>query len=360
MDFLIDQIRSQQFRMANSGFGKGQFYAFRNYPYLRLKRIDNNIFFTALVLRHLQSFLKVCSSQQALVIQEMIDLALPNFSRYAKQEQGTTIYQFWPIGPNNHFPNGYFLHRFRKFKSPPDSDDTALAYLVLSPPVSEVEKWRNYLIRFSNGYDGKWNRKIPNHRKWEGVYSTWMGTGAMPIEFDVVVMMNILSVFLKAGLVLNDYDRKTLNYIETILTSGHYLQAPFYAAPWYPNPVLIFYHVVKFFKECLPEKMEEHTTVLRRQFQQLRASIQHGGMEELLLVLSASYLGVDRSQDTMAGFTPKDESTFHYYIGGMLTATRSQAGWRLAKHPVFHWRFICPALNYALQLECMEVIKANN
>ena len=110
----------------------GHFFASRYYPYLNLKREENNLFFNALTINQLNRILPLLKAEQNnyRLVNKIIGRGLRNYADYAKLDGQTTVYQFWPIGLRNHFPNGLFLHRFKKFKSPPDVDDTALAYLT--------------------------------------------------------------------------------------------------------------------------------------------------------------------------------------------------------------------------------------
>ena len=204
------------------------------------------------------------------------------------------------------------------------------------------------MIPYSNGVQ-KENRKVPKIYRKPNVYSTWLGTGAMPIEFDVVVMSNILRLFIERGLILNDYDLATINYIEKVIINGRYLKAPFQTAPWYPSSIVIFYHLVNFFSDCLPIKFQEYTETFTQHFQ-LLSKMANSIMDKVLLALSSMDLKLDTFHINYPQDWEKDLIRYPFYIGGMLTATRSKLGWYLAQNPLFHWRFICPAFNYTILL----------
>ncbi len=345
---LLDQIEAQQITTTGTFF-KGMFPTQRRYPYLGLKRADSNIFFTALTIR----LLRECQPFLDVTLQSRIDRIAARakcaFPFYSKKEQGVKVYQFWPVGANNHFPNGLFLHHFKKFKSPPDVDDTALSYAITNPSTADVLALRDYLIPFANG-SNKWNRKILKRYQKPMVYSTWMGTGAMPIEFDVVVLTNLLAVFLTHGIELNQYDLASLDYLASLIKDAYYLKAPFYAAPWYPSAVVILYHLVKFFGTYQPERFHQLYPIFKSHWNALRGK-SVSFMEQVILNTIGLKLGMDPAKISFPENWEDELLEYPFYIGGMLTAMQSSASWYLARYPIFHWRFVCPAFNFSLVLE---------
>ena len=288
--------------------------------------------------------------KEFLILEKRANKIREQYIYYQQDPMGIPIYQFWKIGKRNHFPNGNFFHRFKKFKSPPDLDDTALAYFTKPHSYSEVIQLRNYLQRFANGTQ-KYNKKVPPALNLPMVYSTWMGTGRMPIEFDVVVLSNFLRLLLKHQISWNGFDLASITYIEKVVHGNIYLHEPFLAAPWYPNPILIYYHLVKLvfmdesaFSEALLKKLRTDYTLLQNHTS--------GTMDELLLNISALRMG--KKSNVILKFPGWDSSEieeFYYYVGGMLTATQSRWIWPMAKWPIFHWRFQCKALTICLWLE---------
>ena len=343
---LIERIGRQQ-STGEPAFHRGHFRANRSYPYLRLQRADNNLFYTALTLSVLKNTKPTLDDPARAMIDRITEGALANYHHYRVEREGVKVYQFWPEGKHHHFPNGTLLHRFKKFKSPPDADDTALAYQTYPHTRTEAAQFQVYLQQFANG-SRKWNRKISANLNLPKVYATWMGTGAMPIEFDVVVMSNLLRTFRQYGLPVNEYDQATLDYLSQVIRSGLYRQKPFVAAPWYPSALIIHYHLVKLmvtpgFPD--PDLWKEQLVTHLRDFQPQSL------MEKILWNSSARRLGQqpvevvygEHWEDRIRGFT--------FYIGGMLTALNSRISWYLAQFPAFHWRFRCDAFYYALLLE---------
>ncbi len=350
---LLERIQTLQ-SPGDQFFAQGHFPAYRYYPYLNLRRADDNLFFTALTTSLLQFALASQGDALKSIIRTMESAALENYPSYRVARNGIPVYQFWKEGQNYHFPNGWLLHRFKKFKSPPDTDDTALAYLTFPHQDQEVEGFRSYLAQFANG-QRKWNHKIPAEFNRAKVYSTWMGTGAMPIEFDVVVMSNLLRVFNRYQLTLNEFDRATLEYLTEMIDVAFYMKQPFYAAPWYPSAVIIHYHMVKLMWETQWPVLVAKRGRLQKQLQFLQKA-SCGFMERILMQSSALRLEMDPSVFREEKNEKTDFQDFTFYIGGMLTAMSSKWSWYLAKNPVFHWQFKCPAFCYALILE-LEVLK---
>lgn len=354
-DFQENQLLEKIFAFQVSGsnlYDDGHFQSNRFYPYLALKREDDNLFFTTLTISVLKWMEPFMDEGQKGLVEKICQSALPNFEAYQVKNDRAKVYQFWKTGKNNHFPNGCLLHHFKKFKSPPDADDTALAYLAKTHELSDVIEVREYLKQFANGA-GKWNRKVPQFLNIPYVYSTWMGSGRMPIEFDIVVMSNLLRMFWKYRLLVNQYDVATMEYISEVVKKGYYIQRAFECAPWYPSPVIIHYHLTKLATETGYEQIEALIPYLRDQFKLLVAkSNKNHSMDLLLLHSSSMRLKVPYEiKQPVLPLTEAELAAYPFYIGGMLTATQSRWLWRLAAHPVFHWQFRCLAFNYTLMLE---------
>ena len=326
------------------------FLAKRSYPYLRLERNDSNLFFQALMVQFLDFIKLYIPDKEFLVLDERSKMIREHYADFRQDINGLPIYQFWKIGKQHHFPNGNFLHRFKKFKSPPDLDDTSLAYLTKPHSTSEVIQLRDYLQKFANGIQ-KFNKKVPRPLNLPLVYSTWMGTGRMPIEFDVVVLSNFLRLLLKHHIPWNSFDLASISYLEKIVKDNYYVYSPFMAAPWYPNPILIYYHLVKLVfvdKKSFPDGL---VYKLQKDFSWLQKHT-NGVMDELLLQISGLRIGIKNIKMLeFPGIQSREVQDFSYYIGGMLTATQSKWIWPMARSPIFHWRFQCTALTVCLWLE---------
>lgn len=350
---IVAVILSPRYTIAHGT--AGFFQVSRYWPYLNLTRIDDNLFSQALILQQLETLIPFLSPELKPQIEQRAQTIKQRFGAYQKIAAGEVpIYQFWPIGRNHHFPNGHFLHRFRKFKSPPDLDDTALAYLTLPHPTEDTRKLRGYLRHFANG-NRKWNRKAPKFLQIKDVYSTWMGTGRMPIEFDVVVMSNALRLFSKHQLSMNSYDLATLHYIKEVLQQEFFLENPFYAAPWYPNPILIFYHLAKMVEGAMDQTFQPIHQLLQGHLQGLESFVKRP-MDNILLVLAAKKLGATINLEKVSLENILDQKA-PFYVGGMLTALEQQWVWKIAKYDFFHWQFLSKALDLALYCEYLEILK---
>ena len=349
----IEKIRLEYSKKSESV----AFPSYRAYPYLNLYREENNFFYSVLTLSTLKrNYPKVEYATQRKITRA-IDQAIKNFGPYRVIRDEVPLYQFWPDLPNAHFPNGHILHRFKKFKSPPDADDTALGYLVYPHSKQDMLNWQSYLIQFANGAT-KQNQKLPKKFRMEKVYGTWMGTGAMPIEFDTVVMTNILTAMSDYQVVLDECGLATLAFLKKIIKSAYYLKEPFNCAPWYPSPFIIHYHLVRFFTDH-PDFLElSIKRNLEDQQLQLVKMKQHP-MESLLLCSSALRLGTSIDRISFESIEALKFESFTFYVGGMLTATSGKLLWYLARYPIFHWRFKCPAFYLALAWEYHLLQKKN-
>lgn len=344
---LIQELSKEQ-ASGHEKFPPGFFPAYRRYPYLGLERSDDNLFCTALTIAKLQHWLPSLSTDKQNVINSIVDKARTNYSNYRVWRRESWVYQFWREGSGLHFPNGKLLRHFKKFKSPPDADDTALAYLSYPHTQAETLAWKHYLQTFANG-EQKWNTKMPTPLRIPKVYSTWMGTGAMPVEFDVVVLSNVLRCFHHYGLPLNEYDEASILFLCRVISTGDYVHQPFYLAPWYPSSILIHYYLVQLLTETQWPQIDALRSVLIDHWHTISKQATNF-VEKVLLCNSALRLGIPTSPIQIPPNWPQT-LYFTCYTGGMLTALHSRAAWAIAKWPIFHWRFSCNAYALSILLE---------
>lgn len=250
IESIIHKIASLQSR-GDSHFPEGIFPSYRQNTFLRYRRPDNNIFYTAsivFVLKQLRSYLSADSRE---LVDEITSKATPNYELHSNKD-GLNTYNFWQT-PNadrvsGHFPGGYIFHRMEHFRLPDDIDDTALIYLTRNALKDEVIWLKEKVKQHANLSAGPHrNRQVKNtfsHYKDLKVYSTWFGKN-MAIEFDACALCNLLYLFEAYQLTYNEYDIDTYKYLNGIIEREEFISNSFLVAHNYATVPLIIYHFAR-------------------------------------------------------------------------------------------------------------------
>ena len=172
-DELIKKIAHLQDTANRKYFPEGIFESYRSNKYLRYRRPDTNVFFTAITVFTLNNIKENLSLESQKLIEKITEKAVKNYDLF-KNKDGLNTYNFFQTNPSKHFPNGNILHRFNHFKIPDDIDDTAMIYLT-KPHSQEEAKWlQDKLITHSNLYKQQIKNTFPEYQNLKA-YSTWFG-----------------------------------------------------------------------------------------------------------------------------------------------------------------------------------------
>jgi hypothetical protein len=228
---ILDKIKS--FQVSDTGsFDFGLFLSTRENKSLGYSRIDNSVFSSLSILYILNEFKKYFNSQEKELfvdIEKKIEMALSAF----KNKDGLGTYNFWKTKPSQHFPNGWFAHRFSHFKLPDDIDDTALAYLC-----------------FPQNHDAVFLKlKLAQHADpIKKMYSTWFGKN-MIYEQDICALSNLLLCLARQSDPNDELFVSSLQFIKQAILNSEYLKNTFRYSRHYSNPALIIYHLSRLFSE---------------------------------------------------------------------------------------------------------------
>ncbi|MCB0756054.1 MAG: hypothetical protein H6602_11515 [Flavobacteriales bacterium] len=339
----LNQLQS----VGNSVYPIGIFPSQRYHPFLPYEREDDNLFFTASIIRMLQGIELGFHTAEKELFENMRLKALRAYPLFQNKD-GLDTYNFWQTTPSRHFPNGLFMHRFEHFQIPDDVDDTALVYLTEVADKERVGKLREKLKQHSNLSYKKASNPLPAYRDLK-CYSTFFGK-KMYIEFDVCVLCNLMSLILTHFNEdeLNEYDLDTLKFIVSVIERDEFQTLPFYSAPNYPTTELILYHVVRLlpllpdgFKSTVQKKVENG--IRERQSSS-------SGMNQILMENAAMKLGLS----PISGEPDRkvlEDNDFYFFHAGMITAFENRVAQFLAPNPLFHLRYKSKALNRALLIE---------
>ncbi len=317
----------------------------RTYPPLGLRREDDNIFFTCLCLRIIKDF----NLDHPLA--EKFDPEV--FEDFVEIIDGAKLYMFWRDQPNAYFPNGSFMHKHRFFRSPPDADDTSLIYYLVDHTAEEVQNYFAALRAFANTSQ-KQNTKCKPIYKDKRIFSTWFGSGKMPIEFDFAVLINVFYALEKYDYPMDDYYADSIFYVKNEVLSNVYIENPYYLAPSYPNVFVLFYQVSRFIYFHPDHELSDLRAHLEKQLRTLRRKALKA-FDHLLLDSSSMFLGLGASEQLDRTGLEQEMTTYSGFIAGLLTLLPGKLTWRLAQYSVFHFQFICQTYNELLVRENEEL-----
>lgn len=344
-EFLLKLKKLQS--EGDSIYPKGIFPSKRYHPFLPYQREDDNLFFTASVLHILQELRDELDEAELQVLDDIQANAISSYSQFQNKD-GLDTYNFWQTNPSRHFPNGWFMHRFKHFQIPDDVDDTALVYLTEGRGKENIKWLREKLKNHSNLAYKKAFNPLPKYRELK-CYSTFFGK-KMYIEFDVCVLSNLMRVILTHFKTneLNNYDLDTLKFIESVIVSREFESHPFYSAPNYPNTELIIYHLSRLVPH-LPDGNRKLIEPIIAQSILEKISLAKG-LNRVLLENSALKLKL-KFKPTDFDESIIEDRDFFFFHAGMITAFENRLAQKLASNRFFHLRYTSKALNRALLIE---------
>jgi hypothetical protein len=359
-DDLIQKIVHLQDTANRKYFPEGIFESYRSNKYLRYRRPDTNVFFTAITVFTLNNIKEFLSPASQLLVEKITKKATANYHLF-KNKDGLNTYNFFQTNPSKHFPHGNILHRFNHFKIPDDIDDTAMIYMTL-PHTKEDAKWlQNKLISHSNNYRQQIKNTFLAYKNLNA-YSTWFGKD-MYIEFDVCALSNMIYCQLHFGLELDEHGQDSIKYIQQTILSNQYIEQPFRVAHQYARTPLIMYHVMRLMNKF-------HIPELEICREKLESDILYYLKKEDITTYDRILLEiVNRSPLTPRGRTlDSDISTLissekapplgaggasTFFIAGLLTAYENPLLYKLSSSKLFHINWTCEAHSLALLAEWM-------
>jgi len=340
----LQQLQSD----GDSVYPEGIFPSQRFHPLIPYKREDDNLFFTSSIIRILQGVEEDFSDTEKAVFSSIKSKVLEAYPLFQNKD-GLDTYNFWQTKPSRHFPNGYFMNRFKHFQIPDDVDDTALVYLTEGADKNRVERLRKKLKLHANlAYKKAFNPPA----KYRGFkcYSTFFGK-KMYIEFDVCVLSNLMSVILPHYQEdeLNEYDKDTLRFITEVIANDEHKKLPFYSAPNYPTTELILYHVSRLIP-LLPKSYRNQIEQKLKQDIQIQLG-KTDGLNRILMKNAALKLGMKFNPMGWKKEQIISDSDFYFFHAGMITAFENTIAQKFANNSLFHLRYTSKALNGALLIE---------
>jgi hypothetical protein len=319
---------------------------------LRYYRVDNNIFCPASIAFLLLKYYEQFTPDQQNQVEKIVEGVRANYPFYSGLKE-PVVYNFYRTRPNDHFPNGKILRRFKHFILADDADDTVMITMT-SKDVSadRISTIRQMLLRFANGTQ-KWVKGFPAEYSSLKAYSTWFGSGAMPVEFEICVICNVLYFVFKNQLPLTEQDHDSLEFIRKAVSSRDVINRGFHISGQYPKPSVILYHIGRLIS-ILPNPNHFFDVNDLQQFINLELSKQLSTMDKVLLSIALMHTGRKAeaiSFDLDDANFKKHLSEYSFFMAPMLSGMTNKLLFYLKQFSMFHLYYSCAAFNYMLLLE---------
>jgi hypothetical protein len=238
-DSLLQKIYNLQAKN-DKFFNDGLFSSVRVTKKGKNEKLDNNIFFTALITYTLQEIKSEFDSNQQILIDTIISRAKSNYFRY-KSRRGELAYNFWQTKPEMPMPNSKFWSKRKRFLLPDDLDDSSIIFLTLNNGKKLDSLLKQSMIKHTNSSQKKFKGTLKEYRNYEAYYS-WFGK-KMKQDLDISIMSNVLLFVFQKNLELNKHDTATMHLIKAMIMNNAHKNNPNIVSPWYQNSSIILYNV---------------------------------------------------------------------------------------------------------------------
>lgn len=348
---ILQHIRFQQLNHG-SEFEKGGFPNYRIYQPRGVPKADNNSFFTSIILLTLRdNYQKLPLSAQRIADSIFSD-ALPSYKVFRNQK-GRGTYNFWKTNPPQVFPDGGVLNVFDKSKAlPDDMDCTSTALWALNAPDSTNKRIKTLMQSYTNHPGKKLLNTFPEISNIPA-YSTWFGV-KVPVEFDVVVMCNVISWTAQAGLDFTAADTATIELLTKVIEEGLYIKDPFMASPNYATVPIILYHYSRMMSKVNIPELEALKPSMIKEAEKCFYNSE-SNLEKILISTTVKRLGTKLSGQIILDhsnyISDIANDPFVFFIANMGLAYPT--GWKnkLATSKAGRFDYYCPAYNLTLLLE---------
>jgi hypothetical protein len=297
----------------DSYFTDGLYAAERVWAKGLYKRKDDTAFFTACIGFTLKRYEHLFNKEELMMVNTIIAQMSPAFANF-KNKDGHASYNFWKTKPSMHFPGGVLAKRFKFFMIPDDIDDSAMIHLAKVHSREEQLALKEKMIRFAIG-NLKWpDQPIKGYESFK-TYNTFFVKN-MPSAFDICALCNALYFVYHYQLPLNEQDEHSLNLISKCLERDDHLKRPYEMSPYYPNSVLIIYHLVRLLVDIEPKDLIPFWDKLHAQVNQLALLPKQSSSERLILTICLQKLSPKHI--VLPSIDPKEKAHFPFFVAGLL------------------------------------------
>lgn len=327
-------------------FTDGLFESNRVWAKGMYQRKDNTAFFAACIGFTLKRYLSFFTVEEQQLASSIIMAMQPAFELF-RNKDGHASYNFWQTKPSRHFPGGIFAKRFKFFMIPDDIDDSAMIHLVKEHRREEQLSLKYKMVNYAIG-NLKWPDKPVKGYEDFKVYNTFFVKN-MPASFDICALSNALYFVYHYQLPLNEQDEQSLKLVLKCLAQDDHLKRPYEMSPYYPNTILILYHLVRLIGDLEVKELIGFREKLFNQCVEMRSKFTLNGVEHLLLTICIQKL--KPTLCLISAPTPYEKAHFPFFIAGILGEVSPKWLRSLAFSSATHIKYHSVAYAEALWLE---------
>lgn len=346
---LLCSLQDQKYAQHSHGL----FPAQRQWASGLYQRNDDTAFFTACVGFTIKRYLHLMSLQEQKLAKQLLDNMHGAFELF-RNKDGHASYNFWQTRPSKHFPGGFFAQHFSFFMIPDDIDDSALIHLVKPHTEEERISFKKKMVRYAVG-NLKWpDRPIKGYEELKP-YNTFFVKN-MPSAFDICALCNALYFVDYFNLQQDEQDLHSLQVIIRCVTNQDYRHRTFQLSPYYPDEVLILYHVIRYY-------VDRNIALLKPFHQQLLERCLHklsqpklNEMSKLLL-----HICVQKLKPAIIKIEKPNKaqmSSYPFFVAGILGEVKPKFLRALAHFKLTHITYHCLAYAEVLWLEHLLLNRA--
>jgi hypothetical protein len=317
------------------------------------QRQDSTAFFTACIGFTLKRYEGHFTSEEKLIARGIIEKMHKSFELY-RNKDGHASYNFWKTNPSQHFPGGHFAHRFKFFMIPDDIDDSAMIHLV-KQHIKEEQlalklKMKNYAIGIL-----KWADKPVRGYEHFKAYNTFFVKN-MPSAFDICALCNALYFIYYYQLPINEQDEQSLNLIAACLNNNDHLVRPYEMSPYYPNSVLIIYHMVRLMEDMKVSVLFQFRERLIAQARALLSVGTTSKMDQVVLGICLQKMGI--KDVAVSEPNRHQKAQYPFFVAGILGEVKPKWLRSLSFSNATHIKYTCSAYAETLWLEHLLLNRA--
>lgn len=333
----------------DSSFPNGGFVTYRKSNWSRQLKVDNNSFYTALILFNLNQYADRMSKEDQQMLKRINEKAIPYFNLFKNNNKPS--YNFWPKYPPVIFPNGGWLNNFNESGALPDDiDDGSMIQLALKSISNDslAIATKNQFTHFVNTKN-KTTKGFYSKYKNQKVYSTWLGN-KMPVDIDMSVLCNTLLLSEVYQLPLNQIDSNTYNLLIQLVKEGKHLNDPAYVSPHYEKTATILYHLSRLYKNSHYAPFKQIKSQLVNDAQFLLTSA-HYPLEKLLLQNALLNLGEKGAYLLADNPLMLQQNDYSLFIANLATLLPNPFKRWMTKTKFLRYSYYCYPYNLSVWLE---------
>jgi hypothetical protein len=340
---VLDALKALKGQQSTGEFDipKGNFPSVRYHPVLRFSRLEDNVYFVSWIIQVLKRLHPIMSTEERALSESICDDSRDALIRY-RSRYGQVSYNFYR--PEEWFPNGIFLHRFRTFQP--------TAFRGFSHSKDRASELKAMMLDQANGKGGKYLKRGPKAYRSSRIYNTWIGSKSLFVDMDLSVICNVLMFNAIYDLGKTEVDEASLTFLIKAFRKGEHLSEPWSISAWYPFASVILYGMADLLSTGYYPELEVIRSSVLKDLQQVNEK--EKPIARLLRSSSLMKLGqrpiADSDIGSISGFLDFNKD-FSFGVIPILHPFNGRLAQWMGSFPMFRLLYRCDAQMLAILIE---------